>query len=152
MILVLRMVRRVVKQSKLKESGFKSTLEFNNAVIVAHCVLIGVYTFLSIVYINVELTNTADNVTVTFRWDSAWTFLGAVADLFISCTLWIVTDQNQTPVAFRQANKVYKVLDILRPTSSLINSEFDETQGSSSSLLRRSTISRNSDIGDRLIA
>lgn len=43
--------------------------------------------------------------------------MGAVADLAISCFLWIATDSDQNPVAIRQASKVYEVLDVIRPTS-----------------------------------
>jgi len=109
-------------------SGLKSELESNNAVIIAHVVLVSVYTTLSILRFNVKATDGGGSLTVALRWESAWTLVGGIADLFISCTLWIVTDENQTPLAFRQGNRSTLVLDIIRPTSDRINDEFDELE------------------------
>lgn len=94
MVLVLKLVLKVVKQSKLEDSSCKSAIQQNNEVIVAHVALITVYTALSILTFNVNATNGVDSLTVFYRWNSAWSFVGAVADLYISCTLWIVTDEN----------------------------------------------------------
>lgn len=111
MILVFRLVSRVLKQSKLKASEINCPLESNNAVILAHVVLVTLYTILSVLTFNLKSTDgstaSVRSLTVCFRWNSAWTFVGGIADLYISCTLLIVTDENQTPVAFRQASKVY---------------------------------------------
>lgn len=107
MVLVLRLVSVVVRKSKIKESGFKSPLKSNNAVITAHAGLIIVFTVLSILTFNVKATDGVDSPIVFLKWSSAWTFVGGISELLISCNLWIVTDKNQSPVAFRQANKLY---------------------------------------------
>lgn len=101
MVLVLSMVRKIVKQSKFVNKGYKSPLKYNNVVILTHVAIILTYTVISILVFNVKATNGYDSITVNLRWDSVWTFVGAFADLFITCTLWTVTDKDQTPIAFR---------------------------------------------------
>jgi len=152
MVLVLRLVKKVIDQAKFKEKGLKSALESNNLVIAAHVILIAVYTVLSIFHFNIKATNGSSGGTTYFRWTSAWTIGGAVADLFISCTLWIVTDYNQSPVALRQGNRSTLVLDVIKSSSSLINDEYGELHENSNQSENYSFIYNYSTIGDRLIA
>lgn len=94
MSLVLRMVRKAIKQSNLNKSVLRSPLQSNNSVIAAHVGIIVVYTVLSIFVFNIKATDGEDGEIVHCRWKSAWTFVGGIADLYISCTIWVVTDEN----------------------------------------------------------
>lgn len=131
-----------------------SALELNNAVLSAHLFLIFVFTIISIIHFNVKATNgsTGSNNILSSRWESVWTFVGGIADLYISCTLWIVTDPEQTPIAFSQGNRSTVVLDIVRPNSSVINSEVDDSQFVQQESYRNSTGFNDSTVGDKLIA
>ena len=77
-----------------------------------------------------------------------------MADLFISCTLWIVTDENQLPIVFKQGNRSTVIIDIIRATSKEINSESDfENEEDTKTSAHDSTNSRfSTTIGERLIA
>jgi len=71
--------------------------------VVTHITIIVTYTILSIV-INFP-TKVSTNFILNARWNSIITFVAAVADLFISVTLWIITDQDQILVAVTQGDR-----------------------------------------------
>jgi len=48
------------------------------------------------------------------RIETAWTFVGAASDLFITCMIWYILDENATPVLFKQGRFTYSVLDVIR--------------------------------------
>ena len=70
---------------------------------VTHITIIVTYTILSII-INFP-TKVSTNFVLNARWNSIITFVAAVADLFISVTLWIITDQDQILVAVTQGDR-----------------------------------------------
>jgi len=105
-----------------------SKLRLNKAVLTAHVVLISMYTLLSIFVFNVKAVDGSDTHTVNYTWDhisTAWTFFGAIADLFIVITLWYITDKFQAPVIITLANRSTLVLDVIRPTSYAISEDED---------------------------
>lgn len=56
----------------------------------SHCVIIVSYTIVAGL---IELVKIENNSFIrSTRLNSGWIFVGGIADLFISCTIWFITD------------------------------------------------------------
>ena len=67
----------------------------------SHIILILLYTALSILHYNVKATNGDNgNPVLLSKVIVAWTFVGGIADLFITCMLWFILDGKTTPDMF----------------------------------------------------
>jgi len=76
-----------------------------------HLAIVISYTFVStIVYAPDKIS---DSFLQLLRWDCALIFVGGMADLFICCTLWFVTDEEQTLVTVNQGGKSYVVREVI---------------------------------------
>jgi len=65
---------------------------------------------------------------------TAWTFIGATSDLFITCMIWYILDENASPDVFRQGKFTYAVLDIIKVydlNNSAKNYDLDKTPNDS---------------------
>ena len=90
-----------------------------------HVVFILAYTVLSI-FVFIANGNWMSYATY-YSLFTAWTFVGAASDLFITCMIWYILDENATPVVFKQGRFAYSVLDVIRVQSGEINDEDVQT-------------------------
>ena len=120
MILVLRMIKKVATPVKHGAQQMQSKLNSNHFITVSHVVLILPYTILSLLDFN--LSGYLSIVTFV-KVEIAWTFVGGVSDLFISCMSWFILDSKETPDVVRHGNWSYAVLNVTKPVSSAINYE-----------------------------
>lgn len=51
----------------------------------------------------------------------AWTFIGAVCDLFQTGMIWLILDDLRTPTYYKDNFTSYPVLDVVRPSCKQIN-------------------------------
>ena len=81
--------------------------------------LIFVCTTLSIFYLNVPSTNGSggtygdDESVVNVRFRNAWTFMGGIADLCITCQLYVILEEKESEQIFMHSGKLYPVLDVI---------------------------------------
>lgn len=93
----------------------------------SHICLILAYTVVSLLHTNGPLarifgiTRLAEK-----RIATTWTFIGGVAEIFITCMLWFIMDDTSTPYLLRRGDDVYAVLEVIRPVSRALNEEDDE--------------------------
>jgi len=77
-----------------------------------HVVFILAYTVLSI-FVFIADGNWMSYATY-YRIETAWTFVGAASDLFLTCMIWYILDENATPVVLKQGRFAYAVVDVIR--------------------------------------
>ena len=147
MSLVLRLVRT---QNKVTYGAdqLKNRLKTNKIVTSSHVGLIFVYTVLSIFYFNLETKISKESYN---RIVVAWIFFGGLADLFITCMLWLVMSDEVTPEILRHGDYSYAVLNVVKETDFQINDDYfveEETEPP----VRESAYRRNTLISDRMIA
>ena len=127
----------------------QTQLKINRFVTLSHIILVLLYTLLCLLHFNVPATAGKYSKVAEYRVKSAWTFVGGVSDLMITCMLWFIFDEQATSHIFRHSGKSYPVLDIVKaPMRSSVNSiEEEEIAGRASS-----DTSNISLIGERMIA
>lgn len=96
-----------------------------------HISLILGYTLVSILRFNVPSTNgTGGSFSVTTNAiASLWTVFGGVSDIFLSCIMWFIMDEESSPdfVIDERNHYSYAVMEVVKPhqsnSSSGLNSE-----------------------------
>jgi hypothetical protein len=96
----------------------------------AHISLILGYTIVTLLRFNLPKTNGSEGFSVTTNGiASLWTVFGGVSDLFLSCMLWFIMDDESAPdfIMDERNHYSYAILDIIKPHysnhSSGLNSE-----------------------------
>lgn len=86
---------------------------------ISHVILILFYTVLSILHFNVNATNGGKDrrFTLYYKISNAWTIVGGIADLFITCMLWFILDDRSRPDIFKHGERNYPVLDVIKRQS-----------------------------------
>ena len=96
MILVLRLVSKISRQTYSWAKQESGQLKINKVVTSSHIVLILLFTVFSILHFNVATTSGKQgdlhNLLVSVKLQTVWTLVGGVSDLFITCMLWFVLD------------------------------------------------------------
>ena len=83
----------------------------------AHISLILGYTFVSILRFNVPSTNGSEGFTAnTTNIASLWTVFGGVSDIFLSCIMWFIMDEESAPdfVLDERNHYSYAVMDVVK--------------------------------------
>jgi hypothetical protein len=52
------------------------------------------------------------------RMNTAFTFFGGLADMFLSIMLWFILDSKKSPALLVDGDKVYAVTDVVNPRNS----------------------------------
>lgn len=129
-----------------------NTRKLNLYVTISHICLILCYTIASFFTFNLPYSNGSKNDLVpAFRASSAWTFIGGVCDLFLTCMIWLILDEKKLPNIVNDGRHSYAVMDVIKPRSSIS----DDDDNSEHGLLEDSYISGESQIiriSDMMIA
>ena len=80
------------------------------------------YTVVSILSFNVKRFYGQDEVPNASVYRSAtwWSLFNGCSDLFLSCMIWFIFDDNSAPVLIRDErnNSTYAVIDVIKPRDS----------------------------------
>ena len=74
-------------------------MKINYLVTISHLALVLLYTLLSMAHFFGIIVPYKSSVNY-YKVSSAWTFVGGVADLFITCMIWFVLDEQASPDVF----------------------------------------------------
>ncbi len=87
-------------------------MDTNKLVTTSHFVVVILYTILStlvFIILDSQKEPLAYQILLTL-----WTFMGGIADLFISCMFWLIMEEHETPEFLRHGDYVYTVVDIVK--------------------------------------
>ena len=115
------------------QSSVDRQRKLNQSVTFAHIALILGYTVVSILSFNVKRFSgqgEKPNAGV-YRAATWWSLFGGASDIFLSCMIWLIFDEESAPTVFRDErhNSTYAVLDIIKSFDSLkssVNSTLDQ--------------------------
>ena len=57
--------------------------------------------------------------------ETAWSFVGGLSDLYITCMIWFVLNDESKPDVLRHGNRSYSLIDVLRPISTDLNESLE---------------------------
>ena len=114
------------------------------------CVVFG-YTLLTMLHYNIKATNNYyGHEVTTVRVIFALNLFGGVSDLFLTCMLWFILDENQGPNVLIHNSKTYAVIEVFDRDS--LNSELKEQDMADINDLARSQTFSESRVSYSLVA
>ena len=122
LILVLRLVKKASDKVAFSFKEVQKKLRTNRVVTVSHILLITVYSVLTVLYFNEPPGGGISRISLT-RVATAWTFFGGLTDIFITCMIWFLLDDNSYPTVFRHGNYYYAVTNVIKESAYNINYE-----------------------------
>ena len=57
------------------------------------------------------------------RSTTAWTFIGALCDMFLTCMLWFILDNNKQNSVYQDRYQTYALIDIIKERDSVRNQQ-----------------------------
>ena len=112
--LVIRHVHRLTKKVETGSETVVAKRKMNTLVTISH---IGVTFAFTITEILVIFSEAFSNRRIF----SAFYFFGALADLMLSLMLWFIIDDNKAVAVVMDGDRVYAVIDVIKPHHSGIN-------------------------------
>jgi len=122
--LVMRHIYRLSKQVQAGSDTVAAKRKVNTLVTASH---IGVTLAFSVSQF-IIIFNNNDNNAQEDRMFSAFTFFGGLADLFLSLMLWFILESEKAVTVFVDGDRVYSVIDVIRPRDSGINEDCIEEE------------------------
>ena len=102
LILVVRLINKMAVNVRFGGKKISNQSKVNQIVTASHLTLIFACTILSIFYLNVPSTNGSggsfgnDSSVINVRLRNAWTFMGGIADLSITCQLYVILEERES--------------------------------------------------------
>jgi hypothetical protein len=118
------------KQVNTTKDSSRNTKKLNLAVTVSHICLILCYTIASFFTFNLPYSNgSKKDLVPAFRASSAWTFIGGVCDLFLTCMVWLILDEKKLPNFVSDGRHSYAVIEVIRPRNSISDDDDNSEHG-----------------------
>ena len=130
MVLVIRLVKKIAERVNYGQQLVEKERKFSQTMTMAHIGLVLGYTVVSIMAFNIRATGAAQSSFLheptarVYRVQTCWTVFGGVSDIFLSCMIWFIHDEEGTPTIFRDErhNSTYAILDLIKPKDSFRSS------------------------------
>ena len=138
---------------RLKYGGEKISekLQLNFFITTTHISLIIIFTVSSIFTFNVPTTNGSNgDLALGLSVSTAWTMIGGVCDLFLTCFLWFIFDDKRSPNIFRQGTNSYAVIDVIKVRES--TSVQDSSDSDEEDVSRGTSFAQSFRVCDLLVA
>jgi hypothetical protein len=108
LVLVLKLSRKV----KVGKHGVSEKNKINAFVTTSHILVTLAFSISQgIVYLGLTVVEET-------RMNSAFTFFGGLADMFLSIMLWFILDSKKSPALLVDGDKVYAVTEVVNPRHS----------------------------------
>ena len=123
MIGILRLLKQLTRPVVVGRDSIEQQRKINIAVTASHICVIFCYTLLTLLHYNIKATNNyyPGRQVTTVRVIFAWNLFGGVSDLFLTCMMWFILDDNLPKNVFSHSGKTYAVIEVVDRES--INSE-----------------------------
>lgn len=123
------MFYRINKKIKGWKNAPLKSIKLNLAITSGHICLILCYTLASFFTFNLPYSNgSKGNFVSAFRASSAWTFIGGLCDLFLTCMIWFIFDEEQSPSFIADGNNSYAVINVLQASQHSISYDDSDSE------------------------
>jgi len=122
------LVRKLAAGVKFATGEVNKRRNINTLVMGSHIFLVFTYTIISIFYFVVPATNGSGGSVAFYRCSYAWTLVGGAADLFITCIIWFILDNNAPNDIFRHGTWTYAMLEVIKPVSQDMEEQEEENK------------------------
>ena len=107
--LTLRLIYKSIRSVNFGRDTLHEKQRFDSAITMSHIILILAYTFVCILHFNFPDMG----LYITYlRTGTAWTFISGACDLFLTCMIWFVLDDEQTPSIMIHGEISYAIINI----------------------------------------
>jgi len=79
------------------------------------------YTIISILHFNAPKTDDQGKLITYIRTGTAWTIIGGACDLYLTCMIWFIYDDTQSPSILIQGDRSYAILNVAKPIDSSVS-------------------------------